>query len=134
MKSVIINGNIYNNVPYIDTPLANGSGDARFWETSEANIQPAHVLTGYKGYGASGEVDGNIPVNGATDGTISTKAGSVTIPAGYTTGGSVTLDPSAIADLIAANLLSGCSVLGVNGSLTAVNVTQDATTHGLTIS
>ena len=134
MKNVIINGNIYNNVPFIDTPLANGTGDARFWETSEANIQPAHVLTGHKGYGASGEVDGNMPANGETGGTISTKSGTVTIPAGYTTGGSVALDPLAVTDLIAANLRSGCNVLGIEGSLTAVSVTQDATTHGLTIS
>lgn len=134
MKNVIINGNSYNNVPYIDVPLSAGGGDARFYETSDATASAANILTGKKAYGASGEVSGNMANNGATGGTISTKAGSVTIPAGYTTGGSVSLASAAISDLIAANLRQGCQVLGVSGSLTSVNVTQDATTHGLTIS
>ena len=72
--------------------------------------------------------------NGATGGTISTKAGSVAIPAGYTTGGTVALDASAVTDLVSGNLLSGKTVLGVSGGLTVPSISQDATTKVLSIS
>ena len=70
--------------------------------------------------------------NGATGGTISTKAGSVTIPAGYTTGGTVSL--TNVTDCVAGNILSGKSILGVAGSLTMPTISQNSTTKILSIS
>lgn len=134
MKNVIINGNSYNNVPYIDVPLAAGGGDARFYETSDATAASGDILTGKKAYNASGEVSGNMANNGATGGTISTKAGTVTIPAGYTTGGSVKISDAEQAKIIASNIRSGVSLLGVSGSFSAPTVTQNTQTGGLTIS
>ena len=130
-QNVIINGVTYSSVPEVDIPKS-GGGTAKFYDTNEANITSSDVLTGKKGYGASGEVEGGMANNGSTSGTISTKAGTVTIPAGYTSGGTVSL--SNVSDCVAGNILSGKSILGVNGSLSLPTISQDGTTKILSIS
>ena len=67
-------------------------------------------------------------------GEISTKAGTVSIPAGYTSGGTVSLKSSAISDCVAGNILSGKSILGVSGNLSMPSISQDSTTKVLSIS
>lgn len=130
-QNVIINGVTYANVPEVDIPKS-GSGTAKFYDTSSADIAAADVLNGKKGFNASGEVTGSMPNNGATGGTISTKAGTVTIPAGYTTGGTVSL--GGVSDCLAQNILTGKTILGVSGSLVTPTISQDATTKVLSIS
>ena len=90
-KNVVINGVTYQDVPQVDIPLAGGSGNASFYDTSDADAGQGDVLTG-KTYYKDGKKTGNMPNNGDTSGTISTKAGKVTIPAGYTSGGEATID------------------------------------------
>lgn len=131
-QNVIINGVTYANVPEVDIPKS-GGGTAKFFDTAGANASASDILTGKSAFGASGSVSGSMANNGATGGEISTKAGTVTIPAGYTSGGTVSLKASAITDLVAANLLTGKTVLGVAGSLTVPTVSQDSTTKVLTI-
>lgn len=130
-KTVIINGVQYSNCPEVDIPLV-GGGTAKFYETSGADATAANILTTKKAYGASGEITGTMANNGATGGTIGTKAGTYTIPAGYTTGGTVSL--TNVGDCLAANILSGKSILGVSGSLTMPSISQDSTTKVLSIS
>ena len=131
--NVVINGVTYSNCPEVDIPKS-GGGTAKFYDTSEADISQGDVLTGKKGFGSSGEVSGSMANNGSTSGEISTKAGTVTIPSGYTSGGTVSIKSSAVSDLTSANLLSGKTVLGVSGSLTVPTVSQDSTTKILSIS
>lgn len=131
-KNVKINGVTYQNVPEVDIPLATGSGTAKFHDTTGATAEAADVLSGETAFGANGAITGSMPNNGSTSGTISTKGGSVTIPAGYTTGGTVNLGN--VTDLTAQNLLSGKTVLGVAGALTLPTISQDATTKVLSIS
>ena len=131
--TVIINGVTYQSCPEVDIPKS-GGGTAKFLYTGDANITSADVLTGKTGFGASGEVSGSMANNGATGGSISTKAGSVTIPAGYTTGGSVSLESSSVSDLVAGNLLRNKVVLGVSGTLDMPTISQDATTKVSSIS
>ena len=131
-QNVIINGVTYANVPEVDIPKS-GGGTAKFFDTAGATASAGDILTGKSAFGASGSVSGSMPNNGATGGEISTKAGTVTIPAGYTSGGTVSLKASAITDLVAANLLTGKTVLGVAGSLSVPTVSQDSTTKVLTI-
>ena len=131
--SVVINGVTYSNCPEVDIPKS-GGGTAKFYDTNEATIESADVLTGKKGFGPNGEVSGSMANNGSTSGEISTKSGTVTIPAGYTSGGTVSLKSSAVSDLVSANLLTGKTVLGVSGSLTVPTVSQDSTTKILSIS
>lgn len=132
-QNVVINGVTYQNVPEVDIPKS-GGGTAKFYDTASANIAAGDVLTGKKGFGASGEVDGSMANNGSTGGTISTKAGSVTIPAGYTSGGTVSISSTEQAKIIAANIKSGVKILGVDGSLALPSISQDGSTKILSIS
>lgn len=132
-QNVVINGVTYQSVPEVDIPKS-GGGTAKFYDTAGATATAADVLDGVVTYGANGAITGNIPNNGSTSGTISTKSGTVTVPAGYTTGGTVSILQSAVTDLTAANLLSGKTVLGVAGTLALPSISQDATTKVLTIS
>jgi len=132
-QNVVINGVTYSNVPEVDIPKS-GGGTAKFYDTASADAAQGDILTGKKAYGASGEITGNMANNGATGGTISTKAGTVTIPAGYTSGGTVSIASSAVSDCVAANILSGKTILGQAGGLTVPTVSQNSTTKVLTIS
>lgn len=132
-QNVIINGVTYQNVPEVDIPK-NGGGTAKFYDTAAADVSSADILTGKTAFGASGSVAGNMANNGSTDGTISTKAGTVTIPAGYTSGGTVSLAASAVSDLVAGNLLRSKTVLGITGTLDMPSISQDSTTKILSIS
>ena len=129
--TVIINSVTYANCPEVDIPIS-GGGTAKFFDASQTDAAAGNVLSGKKFVGTSGEDTGTMANNGSTSGTIGTKSGSVTIPAGYTSGGSVTL--TNVSDCVAGNILSGKSILGVNGSLTLPTVSQDSVTKVLSIS
>lgn len=130
-QNVIINGVTYANVPEVDIPKST-SGTAKFYDTASGDATAANVLSGKKAFNASGEITGSMPNNGATGGTISTKAGTVSIPAGYTSGGTVQL--GGVSDCLAQNILNGKTILGVTGSLEMPTISQDATTKILSIS
>lgn len=130
-QNVIINGVVYSSVPEVDIPK-NGGGTAKFYDTASADVSASDVLTGKTAFGASGSVSGSMANNGSTSGTIGTKVGTVTIPAGYTTGGTVSL--TNVSDCVAGNILSGKSILGVSGSLSMPTITQNSTTKILSIS
>lgn len=130
-QNVIINGVTYSNVPEVDIPKQ-GGGTAKFYDTAGGNAAAGDILTGKTAYNSSGEVNGSMANNGSTSGTIGTKAGTVTIPAGYTSGGTVSL--TNVSDCVAANIMSGKSILGVSGSLTVPTISQDSGTKILSIS
>lgn len=132
-QNVIINGVTYQSVPEVDIPKS-GGGTAKFYDTAGANASAADILTGKTAYGASGEVQGSMPSNGSTSGAISTKAGTVTIPAGYTTGGTVAISSTEQSKIVASNIKSGVTLLGVAGSLSLPTISQDSTTKVLSIS
>lgn len=133
-QNVVINGVTYQSVPEVDIPKS-GGGTAKFYDTSSAaSFTAADVLDGVVVYGPNGAVTGSMPENGSTSGTISTKSGTVTIPAGHTSGGTVSILASAVSDLTAANLLQGKTVLGISGTLALPSISQDSTTKVLSIS
>lgn len=131
--SVVINGVTYANCPEVDIPKS-GSGTAKFYDVSEADAAAGNVLTGKVFIGPNGQDTGSMANNGSTSGTISTKAGTVNIPAGYTSGGTVSISSTEQAKVIAGNIKSGVTLLGVSGSLTTPTISQDGTTHILSIS
>lgn len=131
--NVVINGVTYNAVPEVDIPIS-GGGTAKFYDASNADASAANVLSGKKFIGASGEDTGTMSNNGSISGTISTKAQVVNIQPGYTSGGSVSIDSTEQSKIIAGNIKSGVSILGVSGSLTSPTITQDNTTKVLSIS
>lgn len=130
---VVINGVTYQACPEVDIPKS-GGGTAKFFDASQTDVAASNVLSGKKFVGASGEDTGSMTNNGATGGTISTKAGTYTIPAGYTSGGSVSISSTEQAKIIAGNIKSGVTLLGVSGSLSSPTISQDGTTHILSIS
>lgn len=132
-QNVIINGVTYQNVPEVDIPKS-GGGTAKFFDTEAADIASGDVLEGKTGFGASGAVSGSMPDNGETGGTISTKAGTVNIPAGKTSGGIVKISDTEQAKIIASNIKSGVTLLGVAGSLALPSISQDSSTKILSIS
>lgn len=132
-QNVIINGVTYSAVPEVDIPLS-GGGTAKFYDTADGDLTSADLLTGKTGYGASGSVSGGMANNGSTGGTISTKAGTVNIPSGYTTGGTVSISSTEQAKIVASNIKSGVTLLGVAGSLSLPTISQDSTTKILSIS
>lgn len=132
-QNVVINGVTYQNVPEVDIPKS-GGGTAKFYDTESADITSADVLIGKTGFGSSGSVSGSMANNGSTSGTISTKAGTVSIPAGYTSGGTVSISSSEQAKIIASNIKSGVTILGQAGSLSLPAISQDSSTKILSIS
>ena len=132
-QNVIINGVTYQNVPEVDIPKS-GGGTAKFFDTTSADITAADVLAGKTGFGSSGSVSGSMANNGSASGTISTKAGTVTIPSGYTTGGTVSISSTEQAKIVAGNIKFGVTLLGVDGSLALPSISQDGSTKILSIS
>lgn len=130
-QNVIINGVTYSAVPEVDIPKS-GGGTAKFFDTAGANAAAGDILSGKTAFGASGSISGNMANNGATGGTIGAKAGSVTIPAGYTSGGTVSL--TNVSDCLAENILQGKSILGVGGTLQMPSISQNSSTKVLSIS
>lgn len=132
-QNVVINGVTYQSVPEVDIPKS-GSGTAKFYDTSAADATGADILTGKTAFNASGSVGGSMANNGSTSGTISTKAGTVTIPAGYTTGGTVSISSTEQAKIVASNIKSGVTILGQAGSLALPTISQDSQSKVLSIS
>lgn len=131
-QNVIINGVTYPNVPEVDIPKS-GGGTAKFFDASGSDVTAADVRAGKKFVGADGEDTGSMADNGATGGTISTKAGSIVIPAGITSGGNVSISAAEQAKIIASNIKSGVTILGVAGTLSLPSISQDSTTKILSI-
>ena len=132
-QNVIINSVTYQNVPEVDIPKS-GGGTAKFYDTSGADAAAGDLLTGKTAYGSTGEISGSMANNGSTGGTISTKAGTVTIPAGYTSGGTVSISSTEQAKIIASNIKSGVTILGQAGSLALPSISPDSTSKILSIS
>lgn len=88
-----------------------------YHDTSQVTAAAGDIKSGKKIVDAAGEIiNGSMPVNGTTGGTISTKDATVNIPAGYTTGGSVSISSTERAKIIADNIKQGVTILGVDGS------------------
>lgn len=125
-KNVIINGVTYNSVPEVRVPTTDSS-TAIFYDTSDATAAQANVLTGASAYVASGKISGTMPNNGAVSGDISTVNGTVSVAAGYTTGGSVGIASAEREKVVSGNIKSGVSILGVNGGATVKDVSVGTT-------
>lgn len=99
--------------------------------TTDANAAASEILSGKTAYVNKNKITGSMPNNGAVSGTISTKAGTYTVPAGYHSGlGTVGISSTEQAKIIASNIKTGIEILGVTGSysgeavdVTSVNIT-----------
>lgn len=99
--------------------------------TTDANAQASEILAGRTAYVNKNKIEGEMPNNGAVNGTINTKAGTYTVPAGYHSGlGSVGISSTEQAKIIPGNIKAGIEILGVTGNysgeaveVTSVNIT-----------
>ena len=109
--------------------------------TSDATATAAEILATKTAYKNGNKITGTMTNNGAVAGTISTKTGQYTVPQGYHDGsGKVSIDSTEQAKLIAENIRSGITILGVEGSMsgsesvkaTSVNITPYTTSQTIT--
>lgn len=96
-------------------------------DSSGATAAVGEVLA-TKTFAKGGQVlTGTMPNRGAVSGTISTKAGTYTVPQGYHDGsGTVAIDSTEQAKIIAGNIKSGVEILGVEGTYTGESISAQS--------
>ena len=86
-------------------------------DTSDADATAGEILATKTAYVNANKLTGTMPNRGQVTGTILTKAGSYTIQNGYHDGsGTVSIDSTEQAKIIAGNIKSGITILGVEGT------------------
>ena len=86
-------------------------------DTSDATASASEILYGETAYVNGNKITGSMANNGAVTGTISTKAQQYTIPVGYHDGsGKVSISSTEQNKIIAGNIKSGITILGVEGT------------------
>jgi hypothetical protein len=99
--------------------------------TQGATAVASEILSGKKAAVKGSMVSGSMKNNGGVAGTISTKDEMYTVPQGYHDGsGKVQIASTEKAKLIAANIRSGVTILGVVGSMSG---TEDAKPQAKTV-
>ena len=87
-------------------------------DTSDATAAESEILAGKTAYVAGSKRTGTMANNGAFSDDIATKDQKITIPIGYHDGsGKIGIDTTEQAKIIAENIKSGVTILGVVGNL-----------------
>ena len=85
-------------------------------DTQDATVAIAEILEGKTVYARGAKLTGTMPNKGAVSGTIATKE-AYTIPMGFHDGsGTVSIDATESAKIVAGNIKRGITILGVEGT------------------
>lgn len=96
-------------------------------DTSDATAVAADILSGSTAYVNGNKITGSMVNNGAVTGTITTKAQQYSIPVGYHDGsGKVSISTTEQNKIIASNIKSGITILGVEGTYSGEAVAVEA--------
>lgn len=96
-------------------------------DTSDATAVAADILSGSSAYVNGNKINGTMVNNGAVTGTITTKAQQYTIPVGYHDGsGKVSIATAEQNKIIASNIKSGITILGVEGTYSGEAISVEA--------
>lgn len=92
-------------------------------DTSGATASASEILAGQTAYANGNELTGTMPNRGAVDGYITDKTQPYSIQQGYHDGsGTVGIDATEAAKIIAGNIKSGVEILGVTGDYTGEEI------------
>lgn len=92
-------------------------------DTQDATAAVAEILEGKTAYARGAKLTGTMPNKGAVSGTITDKT-AYTIPMGFHDGsGTVSIDATESAKIVAGNIKSGVTILGVEGTFAGESVT-----------
>lgn len=98
-------------------------------DTSDADAVASEILYGKTAYKAGSKLTGAMPNRGAQTSYISTATGAAVIQQGYHDGsGTVSIDSTEQAKIIAGNIKSGVEILGVTGTYTGEGVIAQSKT------
>lgn len=96
-------------------------------DTTDGTAAESEILATKTAYARGAKLTGSMPNIGKQNGTISTKAGSVTISQGYHDGsGKVSISSTEQSKMIPGNIKSGIQLLGVTGTYGGESVSAQA--------
>ena len=114
----VVASSVLSGIKFHGADGAPGTGSCPYdADTSDATATAAEILATKTAYKNGSKLTGTMTNNGGVTGTISTKAGQYTVPQGYHDGsGKVGISSAEQAKIIAGNIKSGVSILGVTGT------------------
>ena len=96
-------------------------------DTSEDTAAVGEILSGKTAHARGALLTGTMANNGGVTGTISTVSGQYTVAQGYHDGsGKVSISSTEQAKIIAGNIKSGVSILGVTGTYSGESITAQS--------